>query len=168
MLIISERTNAALQELIRECFQCNRNADRWVSVLGVDLVCPQAAKLLHQHVAHYFPAVADVIGEKTLERYNISVAYGETKPPIEPEKNIIDIATKFEEMGLDFQSMLMATIKIAFEENDFHVYADLLDILAEYNKIVEQLILVKDKAERYSDVMSFDHDIPDFWILGEE
>lgn len=166
-MFVSERTQVALQELIQECFQCNRNADRWVSVLGVDLVCPQASKLLHQYVAHYFPAVADTIGEKTLERYNISVNYGKTNPPIEPEQNLIDITTKFEEMGLDFQSMLMGTAKIALEENDIHIYADLLDILSDYNKIVEQLILIKDKAERYIDVMAFDHDIPDFWILGD-
>lgn len=66
MNIVSKRTNVALQELIQECFQCNRNADRWVSVLGVDLVCPQAAKLLHQYVAHYFPTVADAIGEDVI------------------------------------------------------------------------------------------------------
>ena len=102
-----------------------------------------------------------------MERYNISVLYGETLPPIEPEHILSDIANKFMEMGLDFQSMLIATAKIANEENDVGVYADLLNILSNYNKILEQLILVKDKADSYTDTMSFDHDIKEFWFLGE-
>lgn len=166
-MIVSNKTQEALQHLIKYCFQCNRNADRWVSILAVELVCPIASKLLHHNVAHYFPAVADEIGEKTLERYNISVLYGETLPPIEPEHILSDIANKFMEMGLDFQSMLIATAKIANEENDVGVYADLLNILSNYNKILEQLILVKDKADSYTDTMSFDHDIKEFWFLGE-
>ena len=44
---------------------------------------------------------------------------------------------------------------------------EFLNILSNYNKILEQLILVKDKADSYTDVMSFDHDIKEFWFLGE-
>ena len=169
ILFVHERTQSALQELIVECFQCNRNADRWVSVLGVDMVCPQASKLIHHQIAHYFPAVADIIGEKTLERYNISVLYGDTKAPKELNYSLLDLMQSFVDMCIDFQSMLMGTIKIAFEENDIHIYADLISILENYNNIVEQVILLRDKAEKYgSDIMGFDHDISDFWILGEE
>ena len=167
-MFVSERTQAALQELIIECFQCNRNADRMVSVIGVDMVCPKTSVLLHHHIAHYFPAVADTIGEKTLERYNISVKYGATQPPFEISGlSLKGIIAKFEEMCVDFQSMLMATIKIALENNDIHVYADLLDILEDYNEIVEQIILVRDKVDKYDDMMAFDHDIEEFWNLGE-
>ena len=169
-MLVHERTQIALQELIIECFQCNRNADRWVSILGVDLVCPKASKLIHHQIAHYFPAVADTIGEKTLERYNISVLYGETKAPKDlPTYSLLGLMQAFFDMIVDFQSMLMGTIKIALEENDIHVYSDLLTILENYNNIVEQIILLKDKAENYgTNVMAFDHDIDDFWILGEE
>lgn len=165
--IISNKTEIALQELINQCFQCNREADRMVSILGVNCVCPQISKLLHQKVAHYYPNVADIIGEKTLERYNISVKYGSTNEPKNYPYDVKEICNQFMLMVLDFQSMLIATLKISQEENDIHVYADLLHILEQYNEIVEQLILLVDKSNQYTDMMAFDHDVLDFWILGE-
>lgn len=163
---ITQNTQNALQELINQCFQCNRNADRWVSLLAVKFVCPKTSKLLHLDVAHYFPAVADIIGETTLERYNIAVLYGATEAPDEKNVNSVrDIINNFMQMGIDFQNILIGTAKIAFENNDIQIYSDILSILGNYNQIVEQLILLYDKCNQYTDMMAFDHDITDFWIL---
>ena len=64
---------------------------------------------------------------------------------------------------------MMAVCKIAFENNDINVYTDMLGLLAEYNKLVEQAILLADKVDYYGEdkIMEFDHDISHFWILGE-
>ena len=65
--------------------------------------------------------------------------------------------------------MMMGCAKIAFDNNDIHVYADLLDLLEDVNKIVEQVILLSDKIDIYGDSPSFDAHIKDnFWILGGE
>ena len=58
--------------------------------------------------------------------------------------------------------------KIAFDNNDIHVYADLLEVLKEFNMYVEQGILLVDKIDAYGNVQAFDHDINKFWILGEK
>ena len=65
--------------------------------------------------------------------------------------------------------MFMGVCKIALENNDIHVYADLLDMLEGVNKITEQVILLRDKMEAYGEdrISAYDHDVSDFWILKE-
>ena len=64
--------------------------------------------------------------------------------------------------------MMMGCVKIAFDNNDIHVYADLLKLLEDVNKVIEQVILMSDKIDAYGDNPAYDYDIPDFWILGED
>ena len=59
--------------------------------------------------------------------------------------------------------------KIARDNNDLQVYADMLDILKKINEYVAQTILLEDKIELYGEnrIVEFDHDVKDFWILKE-
>ena len=41
----------------------------------------------------------------------------------------------------------------------------LSELLANYNRIVDQTILLADKIEAYDSVMAFDHDVNTFWKL---
>ena len=169
-MIVTKQTQDALMELIKQCFVENRKLDRMVSVLGVEFACNQSANLIHHNIAHYFPQLSDKIGELALERYNISVLYGETPSGIEKFSSATEIILELEKRVLAFQSMFMGVCKIVMDNNDIHVYADLLPLLADYNKIVEQCILLSDKIGYYKEdrLMEFDHDIDKFWILGEE
>lgn len=166
-MIVSKQTQEALMELIKQCFVENRKFDRLVSVLGVKFACNQSASLIHKYIAHYFPQLSDKIGELCLERYNISVIYGETPSGAEDYSTVIEIIHTIESRIISFQSMFMGVAKIAFENDDLNVYSDLLTLLTQYNKIVEQAILLGDKIDFYGEVMSFDHDIDKFWILEE-
>lgn len=168
-MIVSKETQEALMELIKQCFVENRKFDRMVSVLGVEFACNQSANLIHQYIAHYFPQLSDKIGELCLERYNISVVYGETPKGDENFSRVTEIIGNMEKRVVAFQSMLMGVAKIAFDHNDINVYSDLLSLLSDFNKIVEQVILLVDKIGYYteSNIMIFDHDIDKFWILGE-
>lgn len=169
-MIVSQQTQDALMELIKQCFIENRKIDRLVSVLGVKFACNQSANLIHRGIAHYYPALSDKIGELCLERYNISVLYGETPNGTEDYNSVADIIHTLEGRAIDFQGVMMGVCKIAFNNNDINVYSDLLSLLADYNNIVEQAILLADKIDYYSEerIMSFDHDIDMFWILKEE
>lgn len=167
-MIVSQITQDALMELIKQCFIENRKFDRMVSVLGVNFACNKASSHIHQGIAHYFPQLSDMIGELTLERYNIPIVYGETPNGAEQFSSVGDIITEMEIRVIAFQSMFMGVMKIALDNNDINVYCDLLSLLTDYNKIVEQVILLKDKMDNYGEdkAMSFDHDIDSFWILG--
>lgn len=166
-MIVSKQTQEALMELIKQCFVENRKFDRLVSVLGVKFACNQSASLIHKYIAHYFPQLSDKIGELCLERYNISVIYGETPSGAEDYSTVSEIVHTIADRIISFQSMFMGVAKIAFENNDLNVYSDLLVLLVEYNKVVEQAILLRDKIDFYNEVMLFDHDIDTFWILEE-
>lgn len=168
-MIVSEQTQLALMELIKQCFIENRKLDRLVSVLGVELACNNTSKHIHKSIAHYFPQLSDKIGELCLERYNISVLYGETPSAFENYRNVEEVLSVLKKRVIEFQSMMMGVAKISFENNDINVYADMLGLISDYNKIVEQVILLKDKIDYYGESasMTFDHDIDSFWILEE-
>lgn len=168
-MIVSKETQDALMELIKQCFVENRKLDRLVSVLGVNFACSSASSHIHHGIAHYFPQLSDKIGELALERYNIPIVYGDTPRGDEDYANVGEIVKTLESRIIAFQSLLMGVCKIAMSNNDINVYADLLPLLADYNKIVEQVILISDKYSFYTEqnIMSFDHDFSGFWVLGE-
>lgn len=169
-MIVSKNTQDALMELIKQCFILNRAMDRCVSVLGVKFACNQSANLIHHGIAHWPLSLADDIAAKCLERYNISVIYGATPSGAEDYDRASDIIAEVERRVIDFQTMFMGVCKIALDNNDIHVYADLLDMLEDVNEITEQVILLRDKMDVYGEerIGAYDHDVPDFWILKED
>ena len=167
-MIVTQATIDAVTELIGDCFKMNRHLDRLVSVLGVEFAYNNTANLVHQGIAHYYPILADNLGERCLERYNIPVYYAATPEGGQDYTSVTEIIKDLEKVNIKFQAMMMGCAKIAFENNDIHVYADLLDLLEDVNKIVTQAILLADKIDIYGDNPAYDHDIPDFWILGDK
>ena len=168
-MIVSESTQKALTEIIGQCFRENRYIDRLVSVLGVKFAYNNTADLIHHGIAHYFPILADQIGEKCLERYNIPIYYEATPSGGQDYSSVNEIIKDLEERMIDFQSALMGVCRIAQDNGDIHVYADMLDVLEDFNEIVEQAILLSDKIDAYNGSMSYDAHIGQhFWILGKE
>lgn len=167
-MIVTQQTQDAVEQLIGRAFFMNRKIDRMVSVLGVKFAYNNTSSLIHLNIAHFFPLVADTLGEKCLERYNIPVYYPATPDGKEDYQSVSEIIHRLEELLLEYQTMLMGACKVAMDNNDIHVYADLLDVLKEFNMYVEQGILLTDKIDSYGNVQAFDHDINKFWILGEK
>lgn len=165
---VSQQTIDALYELIGQCFQNNRKLDRLVSVLGVNFAMNKTAGLLHQHFAHLFPAISDVIGEKCLEAYNISVEYESTSSGKENYDSVEQMIKIVMDISYDFQNMLSAAMIVAQDNQDMQVYVDLADILKNFNPVVAQAQLLWDKLKLYGEnLYSYDaHISDDFWILG--
>ena len=167
-MIVSEATQRALIEIIGMCFKENRYLDRMVSIIGVKFAYNTTANLIHHGMAHYFPTLADTIGEKCLERYNIPIYYEATPAGGQDYKSVKEAIDDLEGRMIDFQSALMGVCKIAQDNGDIHVYVDMLDVLEDFNEIVEQAILLGDKIALYGDKPSFDRHITSFWILDKE
>lgn len=164
---VKQSTIDALYNLITGAFEMNRAFDRMVSVLGVNFACNHSSGLIHKGIAHYFPNFSDLIGERCLERYNINVEYGETPEGKQDYARVTDIIQNMEDKGIEYQNMVIGACKVALDNGDLQIYSDLSDLLRDYNKIVEQLILLNDKIQKYGEdrIMSFDHDIDTFWNL---
>lgn len=166
--LVSKLTQEALMEFVKQCFAMNRFLDRAVSVLGVKFAMNQLADLVHHGLAHAYPNLSDTAGEKCLEAYNISVIYGETPRGDEDYSTVSECIRAINKRTIDFQTLTMGVCKIAHDNNDLQVYADMLDILKKVNEYVTQTILLEDKIEVYgNNIAAYDHDVKDFWILKE-
>ena len=166
--LVSKSTQEALMEFVKQCFAMNRFLDRAVSVLGVKFAMNQLADLVHHGLAHAYPNLSDICGEKCLEAYNISVIYGETPRGDEDYSTVSECIREINKRAIDFQTLTMGVCKIAYNNNDLQVYADMLDILKKVNEYVTQTILLEDKIEVYgNNIAAYDHDVKDFWILKE-
>ena len=111
--------------------------------------------------------LADSLGERCLERYNIPVYYAATPEGGQDYTSVTEIIKDLEKVNIEFQTRMMGSCKLAFENNDIHVYTELLDLLEDVNKIVEQVILLSDKIDVYKDNPSYDNHVTGFWVLGE-
>ena len=65
--------------------------------------------------------------------------------------SVVEIISVLENRVIEFQTAFMGLCKIAFDNNDIHVFTDLQTLLVDYNKIVEQCILLKDKIGIYGE-----------------
>lgn len=163
---VSEGTIKAIHELNGECFAMNRYWDATVSVLGVTYVCSTASKLIHEHIAHWYPHIADVINERCLENFNIVAYYPATPAGDVSYNNLQDMMEQMLEKTLTFQNKFMAVRNIAMNNGDLLVAVELDKILLMVNEQFAQMLLIKDKAEQYGEnYTSFDKDFPTFFPL---
>lgn len=164
---VSQQTIDAIYEVINQCFQLNRFCDSLVSVLGVKFAMNNTSDKVHHTICHFPPKLSDSVSETCLERYNIIVEYGETKRERSDYTSVEEIISTLETRLIEFQNMYIGAMKIAFENNDLHIYSELNKFIEELNKIVGQSILLKDKIGFYGEEnsMNFDHDIDTFWTL---
>lgn len=164
---VSESTIKALHELNGECFKLNRYWDATVSILGVTYVCPTASKLIHEHIAHWYPHIADVINERCLENFNIVAYYPATPAGDVAYSNLQDMMAQMLEKTLTFQNKVMAVRQIAVDNGDLLVAVELDRVLLMVNEQFAQMLLINDKAEQYGeDYTSFDKDFPTFFPLA--
>lgn len=63
MKLISDRMEKALTGLYGMCFTGNSICDNMVTQLDVKFVMPNTSNIMHYHMAHVFPVLADYIGE---------------------------------------------------------------------------------------------------------
>lgn len=164
---VSEGTIKAIHELNGECFSMNRYWDATVSILGVTYVCSTASKLIHEHIAHWYPHIADIINERCLENFNIVAYYPATPAGDVSYNNLQDMMEQMLEKTLTFQNKFMAVRNIAMDNGDLLVAVELDKILLMVNEQFAQMLLIKDKAEQYGEnYTSFDKDFPTFFPLA--
>ena len=169
MRIVSEKTINALQEMVNESFVMTARMDRAQSVLDAVFACPSTSNLIHQNIAHLYSGYfADEIGDLCLQSYNIPVIYGNVPLMNQEYSSVEEILFELRDYVEEYQAKLNGCYKIAFENNDLHICADLIKIIEHHNIVVRQMIILCDKIEKYNSDMAFDHVIDKFWILGEK
>ena len=167
--IVTNETITALQEMVTESFIMTARIDRMQSVLDADLSYNQTSLLIHHGMAHrYSGYFADEVADLGLQGYDISVNYGDVPTMNKSYSSVKELLYELRDYVVEYQTELNGCYKIAFNNNDFHICADLIDIIKDHNNVVRQMILLCNKIDIYGDNPSFDAHIKDnFWILGE-
>ena len=100
---------------------------------------------------------------------DISVNYGDVPTMNKSYSSVKELLYELRDYVVEYQTELNGCYKIAFNNNDFHICADLIDIIKDHNNVVRQMILLCNKIDIYGDNPSFDAHIKDnFWILGDK
>jgi hypothetical protein len=163
---VNEQTVHAIHELNGFAFRMNRLWDATVSVLGVTYACHTASSLIHQKIAHWYPAMADTLNEKCLENFNILAYYPATPAGDVEYDNLVDMMSQMLDETIKFQNAVMGVKQIAHDMQDYMIEVEIDKILLDVNEQVAQMILIHDKAQQYNmDYTAFDKDFPTFFML---
>ena len=129
----------------------------------------RVANLVHHGIAHFFPALADEIVEKTLERYSVSMEYSSTPEGNKTWETTLDMFNDLEYMLIDFQEFFIDVLAKVNTEGDLHVSSDLMEMLRKVNFVVEQGIVLNDKAHLFglSGMGTYDSHVEKHWHLKE-
>lgn len=166
MINVTHETHLAVQELISLSYVTNARIDRMKSVLVADLSYNETSDIVHQFIAHYFSnGIGDALSEKCLERYNISVIFGDIPRMDKVYNSVEEVLVELLDITTYYQNALSGCIKIAVENDDRNISSDLINFMQDYNQIVDQCILMVDKIKLYKDNPSFDAHIKDHFFL---
>ncbi|MEG0899398.1 MAG: hypothetical protein RSD67_02445 [Oscillospiraceae bacterium] len=169
MTNITYETQVAVQEMVRESFIANSKVDRMKSVLGTTLAYNKTSDLIHLGIAHAFSVhFGDGLGD-LLEHYNISIIYGDIPLADKTYATVKDVIFDLFEVCTEYQNKLNMCAKVANDNMDTHIYIGLLDLIDDFDEIMTQVILLKDKIEIYNENVAYDaHISENFWLLGED
>lgn len=162
--LIPEKINSKLDEIVTKCFEGNRIADRGMSILAIKFAMNKTEKILHQKLAHLFPALADDVSGYQGSRNNLTV-YGLTPEDKSDYSNPLVFFERMLDFMVDLETLIAEAIEMANEE-DYATYSFLIKFMRDITSVTEQCLLLVDKGEQYTnDWPGFDHRIKDFVIL---
>ena len=164
-MLISKKTSEALDILYGQFFNLNSLLDNAVSYMLNNWAMVQASEIVHHKLAHLLPVMADDISA-------IKDDYDERS--IRPEvprhdETYSTLKEMFDYIYGEFEAtyhMIVLTNKIALEEGDINVHAGLMDFMRKFNKVIGQIITLKNKAYQGLDFDTFDFRIKDWGIVG--
>lgn len=165
-MLISEQTSIALDELVGVFFDLNRTTDRMISVMQNEWCMPKAVSIIHPNIAHVYPLLSDKITE-IKDRYNLSSVYPVTHQDDRNYTNLQDMFGTLLKENEDAYQEIKLVDKIAVENGDFMVQADLVEFMQKFNVLFSQIVTLNDKAiQMPTDYDIFDQHISEWGIDG--
>lgn len=165
-MLMSKATSEALDYIVGGFFDLNRTTDRMVSIMQNTWSMPHAADIIHHKIAHLYPLLADKITE-IKDRYNLTSIYPATHKGDEDYTNLEDMFTTLYEENAQLYGIIKDVNKIAINNDDFNVHADLVNIMQLFNELMGQIITLRDKSVQIpEDYVTFDRYIKSWGITG--
>lgn len=164
-MLIAKKTSEALDILYGQFFNLNSLLDNAVSFMLNEWAMVQASEIIHLRLAHATPLLADRISEikDDYDERSIRPEVPEHREQYGSLKDMFD--TIYDEFEATYK-MIVLTNKIALEEGDINVHAGLMEFMRTFNKVIGQIITLKNKADQGLDFDTFDFRIKDWGIVG--
>lgn len=165
-MLISQETSHALDLLYNKFFDLNSLFDNAVSYMLNVWCMPNASEIIHLNLAHTFPLMADSISE-IKDNYDERSTRTELPNHDEEYGDIADMMNLLYENCENTYELIKATFNIAMEHNDVNVVCDLSEFQKSFNKIIGQVITLKNKADQMpTEYDKFDRHIDKWGIVG--
>ena len=167
-LNVTQQTIDVLQEMVDASFIMTARIDHMQSVLDAHFAYNNTGLLLHHGIAHVYSGFfGDEVADLGLQGYDIVVNYGKVPSMDKQYSSVNELLYELRDYVFDYQNRLNMCYKIAYDNMDIHVAADIMDIIEEHNKLVRQSILLCNKIDIYNGNPSFDaHVLNHFNLLG--
>ena len=167
-LNVTQPTIDALQEMVDASFIMTAKIDHMQSVLDAHFAYNNTGLLLHHGMAHVYSGFfGDEVADLGLQGYDIVVNYGNVPRMDKQYSSVNELLYELKNDVFDYQNRLNMCYKIAYDNMDIHIAADIMDIIEEHNVLVRQAILLCNKIDIYNGNPSFDaHVLNHFNLLG--
>lgn len=164
-MLISKKTSDALDILYGQFFNLNSLLDNAVSYMLNEWAMVQASEIVHLRLAHVQPILADKISEikDDYDERSIRPEVPKHNETYSSLKEMFDYI--YDEFAATYR-MIVLTNKIALEDGDINVHAGLMGFMRIFNKVIGQIITLKNKADQNIDFNTFDFMIKDWKIVG--
>lgn len=164
-MLISEETSKALDILYNQFFNLNSLYDNAVSYMLNEWCMPNASEIIHKNLAHTFPVMADMISE-IKDNYDEKSIRTYIPTHDEEYSTLSEMMDELYRYCANTYEMIKVASKVAMDNGDLNVLADLVDFTSKFNKIMGQVITLKGKAEQINDFDKFDRHIDKWGIVG--
>jgi ferritin len=166
---VSDVVNAALNNIVLNCFYINRQEDRNMTELSVQFTMNQTSDTLHPILAHSPLALADLIGDYQDQR-NALTAYGLVPEDNTNYNSVLEMFEKSLVCWLNLEKAVSDALEVCLNENDATSRIFLESFLLKIIPFTAQVILLCDKIEAYGETntlgrMLFDDNIESFIIV---
>lgn len=167
-MLMSERTKHAIDLCVQRMFYMNRVMDNLVSNMAINWSMYKATNLIHHNLAHLYPLIADKFSD-IQQKFNERTFYLDTPGDTTEYSSLEEGFQRALDELMITNDTIIDAIEIAKEEGDINVKVLLEDELEDMTQVIEQHILLRDKAKQYGDnYKSFDKHIDAFFFLGND
>ena len=171
MKLISDRMESALTGLYGLCFTGNSICDDLVTQLDVKFVMPNTSGIVHYHIAHEFPMIADDIGEYAAAR-NSYLHRPAVAANMNEYKNLTEMFDTLLDFMVSMEKEIGKVMDLAKQEDDKQTSKYLDDLLRRFVPLTKLALGFVDYVEMNGDIpsqwMQMDSNINKFFGIEKE
>lgn len=165
-MLISKETSDALDILYGQYFNLNSLCDNAVSFMLNEWAMVQANDIIHHKLCHLYPLLADDVSA-IKDNYDIRSIRPEVPEHSETYNNLAEMFDRIYEEHEATYKIIKMTNKVAMENGDINVHADLIEVIRKFNIVIGQVITLMNKAHQMpNDFDTFDRHSSSWGIVG--